>query len=125
MHRLWLHRDVVAPAPVVWTLLSDVGQWPRWGPSVRGATIDGPFADGTTGTVRTIGGLRLGFKLIDVVDGEHWGWIVGGVRATTHSLEPVTDGRCRVGFSVPWPAAPYLTVCALALRRIEALATGR
>ena len=45
-----------------------------------------------------------------------------GIPATGHRVIP-QDGGCLVTFTVPWWAPAYLPVCALALRRIERLAT--
>ena len=46
--------------------------------------------------------------------------MAAGIPATGHRVDPV-DGGARVAMDVPVWAAPYLTVCALALRRIEKL----
>ncbi|MFN3216539.1 MAG: hypothetical protein ACE367_08600 [Acidimicrobiales bacterium] len=51
-------------------------------------------------------------------------WKVAGVPATSHAVEALGDDRCRAGFGVPVAAAPYLAVCALALRRIERIVAG-
>ncbi len=55
--------------------------------------------------------------------GRHWAWKVAGVPATRHWVEPLGDGA-RAGMAVPWWAAPYATVCSIALRRIDAMLTG-
>jgi hypothetical protein len=48
------------------------------------------------------------------------GWKVAGVSATHHRVEPVGGGT-RVTIAVPWWAAAYLTVCSIALHRIDAM----
>lgn len=63
------------------------------------------------------------FRVTELVEGRRWAWAVGGVAATSHEVEPLGGNRCRVAMGVPWPVAPYLAVCAVALRRIERLAT--
>lgn len=91
-------REIAAPAPVVWDLLTHVAAWPLWGPTVSGAAVPGGVIErDARGTVRpTVGP-----------------WL--------HRVRP-TPGGCVVTFSVPWWAPAYLVVCALALRRIERLA---
>ena len=83
---------------------------------------DERFEQGATGTVTTPVGIELGFEITDYVDGSLWAWKVAGVPATTHTVESLGADRCRVGFGVPWVAAPYLAACKIALRRLEALA---
>jgi Polyketide cyclase / dehydrase and lipid transport len=107
----------------VWRVITDLARWPDWGPSVRGATLDGErFEAGATGTVTTSFGVTLPYEVTDFVDGERWAWKVARVPATGHWVEAIDDDRCRAGFDVAVMAAPYLAVCALALRRIEAIA---
>lgn len=121
MH-LWTRRTIAADPAAAWDLLTDLDRWPEWGPSITGATLDAPgrFETGATGTMRTVVGATLAFELTDVVDAHRWSWDVGGIPATAHVVDPVTDG-VRVSFGVPVWAPPYLAVCALALRRIDAL----
>lgn len=118
---------MAAPAASVWELLVDTRQWAGWGPSVAGAEIDGGghrIGPGATGRVRTAVGASLPFRVTAWEDGRRWSWSVGGVPATTHRVEPDGPGACRVIFGVPWWAPPYLAVCAVALGRIERLATA-
>lgn len=122
-------RDLAAPAPVAWDLLVDTTRWPAWGPTVAGAEItaggDGTrIALGATGTVRTPVGLGLPFRITELDPGSRWAWAVAGVAATAHRVQPLGDDRCRVTFEVPRWALPYLGVCAVALRRLERLATS-
>lgn len=124
MRALWTTAELDVPAAVVWELVADPSQWPAWGPSVRSASIVGDELElGTRGTVTTVGGLRLPFEITEFEPGRRWTWQVGGVPATDHVVEPVAPHRCRVGFGVPWPVAPYLVVCRLALRRLGRLAS--
>lgn len=95
---------------------------------MAGASIDtgsnstGELRLGTRGTVRTAAGVSLPFVITHFEDGRCWAWSVAGVPATDHRVEP-TPGGCRVTFGVPWWAPAYLAICALALRRLEKLAT--
>lgn len=111
-----------APATTVWELLVDPARWPQWGPSVRSAELDAERLDvGVTGSVTTVGGVVLPFTVTEFVDGRRWCWNVVGVPATDHTVIPLDDGRCRVGFGVPVVAAAYLAVCRVALHRIARL----
>jgi hypothetical protein len=122
MRRLRVSRVVAAPVDVVWTVLISVDQWPKWGPSVRAVECETPrIAAGTRGHIVTAVGLRLPFEITRFDPGHAWWWKVGGMQATDHAVEPTPTGT-RISFGVPWPAAPYLTICAVALRRIEQLA---
>jgi hypothetical protein len=66
--------------------------------------------------------VSLPFTITDFEPGRRWAWSVGGVPATGHAVVPDGAG-CRVRFEVPWWAAAYVTVCAIALARIEKLVT--
>lgn len=39
--------QIEATREVVWGLLSDINNWPRWNPAVSRARLDGPFAPGS------------------------------------------------------------------------------
>ncbi len=139
-------RRIAAPAEDVWALLTDTGTWPAWGPSITGVepagipagppagpasgpaavtaavTAAGGLAPGSRGRVRTVLGAALPYTVTAVDPGRYWSWSVAGIPATGHRVVP-QDGGCLVTFTVPWWAPFYLPVCALALRRIERLAT--
>lgn len=125
MPMLWTRRTVAADPSAVWRLLTDTDRWADWGPTVQGGELDPPgrFRTGATGRVRAIAGIELPFVLTDVVDQQRWSWRIGPVPATAHTVDAVAGGA-RVGFGVPLPAATYLPVCVLALRRIEELLAG-
>jgi uncharacterized protein YndB with AHSA1/START domain len=120
---LVVDRAIDAPAAKVWDLLVDLDEWPRWGPSVRGAELDGPggLTAGSRGRVWTSIGVAFPFVITDFDEGRYWSWRVGGIPATRHEVVPTIDG-CRARFGVPAWAPAYLTVCAVALSRIARLA---
>lgn len=123
---MWVTRDVDAPAQAAWALLVDVRRWPEWGPTVSAAELDDGshrIAAGSTGRVHPPVGPSIPFAVTELVDGRSWSWRVAGVPATAHRVEVLGPERCRVGMQVPWWATPYAAVCAVALRRIERLAT--
>ena len=116
-------RDIMVPPAAVWRLLTDVQEWPRWGPSVRRAALDdggSELSAGAQGTVWTAVGLPVRFTITDFDPGRRWAWTVAGVAATGHEVIAIPGG-CRVRFDVPWWAVAYLPVCAAALTKIEAL----
>lgn len=122
----WVHRDIAAPAEKVWELLTNIDCWPDWGPTVRRAELDGDSFDvGATGTVATVAGVTLPFEVTAYEAGRRWSWTVAGIPATDHAVVALGPHRSRAGFGVPWPAAPYLAVCAVALRRLESLAVEK
>ena len=122
MKTRWTSRDIAAPAEVMWELLTDVGRWPEWGPSVRRATLaTSRFELGSRGTVRTVLGLRFPFEVTRFEEGRSWSWSVAGCPATDHVVEALGPHLSRVGFGVPSIATPYLVVCRVALRRLDEL----
>jgi uncharacterized protein YndB with AHSA1/START domain len=119
-------RRIAAPPDPVWRLLTDTDQWPLWGPSVRRAELDGGgtrLSAGAQGTVWTVVGVALRFRITDFESGRRWGWTVAGVPATGHEVRAVAGG-CLVRFETPWWAAAYLPVCAAALARINDAVVG-
>ncbi|GAA4687372.1 SRPBCC family protein [Nocardioides nanhaiensis] len=117
-------RRVLAPAPVLWDLLTTVEAWPHWGPSVLGARLDDGSArigPGSTGQVRVPPGVWIPFRVTSYEEGVSWSWSVAGVPATGHTVATTRKG-CRVTFHVPWWAPAYGVVCLAALVRLERLA---
>jgi len=122
---LAVDRLIAAPSTAAWDVLVDLDAWPRWGPTVSGARLDHPYGElalNVTGTVQTSLGFSVPFVITEFEPGRHWAWKVAGIPATHHRVEPVGDSA-RVSMAVPWWAGPYLTVCALGLRRIDAMLT--
>ena len=121
-----IERHIAAPPEAVWNLLVDLDAWPQWGPSIQRAELAqaGPLQLGSRGKVWTPFGLALPFEITEFEDHRRWAWDVAGIGATRHEVLP-TDGGTRVAFGVPWWAPAYLSVCAVALHRIDRLATDR
>ncbi|MEO6627980.1 MAG: SRPBCC family protein [Aquihabitans sp.] len=123
MRQRWVSAEIDASAATVWDVLTDLDAWPRWGPSVRRASVEGGvLMAGAHGRVVTALGVSVPFEVTAFEPGIRWAWKVGGINATDHRVEPLGSDRCRVGFGVAWPATPYLAVCRIALGRIAALA---
>ncbi|MFC7045917.1 SRPBCC family protein [Halobacteriaceae archaeon GCM10025711] len=118
---LLVSRVVDASADHAWDVLTDTTRWPEWGPSVSAVECEDRYIEaGTTGRVRTLVGVRVPFEVTRCAP-YYWTWRVARVPATGHRVEPLADGTCRVTLEVPVPAAPYVPVCLLALRRIARL----
>ena len=123
---LTVDRVIAAPPEALWQLLVDLDAWPRWGPPIRRAELDPPFGElqlGATGRVYTYLPVAAPFIVDEFDPGRYWSWTVAGLPATNHRVDPADEGA-RVTIGVPWWSAPYLTVCAVALRRMQTLLTG-
>ena len=55
-----------APRDRVWALWTDVSGWPTWNSGVARAELDGPVAEGATGTVRAAGGPASALKVLAI-----------------------------------------------------------
>lgn len=54
------HRIPIATAPdTIYRLYADVANWHRWDPDTRRATLDGPFAVGSRGTLTPAKGNKV------------------------------------------------------------------
>jgi len=119
---LLIRRTVAAPVAVIWDLLVDTRQWPKWGPSVLAvACSEQRIVAGSRGRVRTAAGIWVPFRITTFDEPWYWHWQVCGVPATGHRLRALCDDRTELIFEVPWPAAPYGIVCSEAARRIAIL----
>ncbi len=120
---MWkVHRDIDADPETVWQILTDPDAWPRWGPTVSRARLDGTaILLGATGRVWTPVAVPLPFVITELEPGRTWGWDVAGIPATRHGVAPRGNG-CRVWMSAPVWAPAYLPILAVALRRIESMA---
>lgn len=116
------HR-IKAPPAAVWAALTDTQAWPDWGPSVQAVDCEDRWIRaGSHGRVKAFG-LWVPFEIDDFEAGQRWSWKVAGVRATEHAVLADDDGTVLV-FGVPWYAPMYLTICAIAARRIAAQVEG-
>jgi uncharacterized protein YndB with AHSA1/START domain len=50
--------ETSASPEAVWKLWSDVSTWQEWNPDVQSMSLNGPFAQGTTGVMKTKQGTR-------------------------------------------------------------------
>lgn len=111
-----------SPSGHVWDLITDTSRWPEWGPSVKAVDcMDRYIRKGSYGRVKVPLGIWVPFVIADFDDGHFWSWKIWGIHATGHRIEPIDDSSCNIFFAVPAPAAPYLFLCWIAIRRIEAM----
>lgn len=117
---LLVGREYDVPASLLWEILTDTRQWPLWGPSLTQVECSDRFITvGSSGRVRTVLGIWLPFTITGFKHMQYWGWRIGRFNATGHQLTLLQPERCRLTFSMPWWAAPYLVVCFIALQRIK------
>jgi Polyketide cyclase / dehydrase and lipid transport len=101
--------DVSAAA--IWSLYEDVATWPSWDAQAELVTRDGPFAAGSTGTMKFRGQEPLAYRLTKVQPGREFvdetpvGEVVVRV---SHVLEPLASGRLRLTYAaeIDGPKAP-------------------
>ena len=61
-----------APATTIWSLYEDVTTWPSWDADAEVITRDGPFAAGSTGTMKFRGQDTLAYTLTKVEPLREW-----------------------------------------------------
>lgn len=105
---------------ILWDLITDTTQWPRWGPTVKAVRNSERYiCKGSGGQVLTAVGIWLPFVVADFEHESFWSWKVASVKATGHRLQLTETGECLLWFEVPLIVAPYIVICHLALKRIE------
>lgn len=55
-----------APAALIFAIYADVAHWHTWDPDTQSASLNGPFAVGTTGTLAPTQGRPVRIKLVAV-----------------------------------------------------------
>jgi hypothetical protein len=55
-----------ASPQAVWDVWADVAEWSRWNPTIAEASLDAPFAEGTTGSLKPAKGPRSKVVLREV-----------------------------------------------------------
>jgi hypothetical protein len=107
---------------LVWDLITDTTQWPRWGPTVKRVQFPERFIrKGSSGQVITAFGIWLPFVIDEYEHACFWSWKVAAIKATGHRIQTTETGNCCLWFEVPIIAAPYTLICQMALGRIENL----
>jgi len=121
-NRVSIGKFYPASPLLVWDLITDTTQWPRWGPTVKRVQFPERFIrKGSSGQVLTAFGIWLPFDIYEYKHASFWSWKVATIKATGHRLQAAETGGCYLWFEVPVVAAPYALVCQMALGRIENL----
>ena len=106
---------------ILWDLITDTTQWPRWGPTVKAVRCSQRhIGKDSRGQVLTAVGVWLPFVITDFEPECFWSWKVASISATGHRIQPA-DGGCNLWFDIPIIAAPYFIICQVALNRIQNL----
>lgn len=90
------------PAAAIWALYEDVSTWPQWDRQAEVITRDGPFAAGSTGTMKFTGQDPLPYRLIKVEPQREFvdkTPVAGLVVRVSHRLEPLPGGRLRITYA--------------------------
>ena len=95
-----------APASAFFTRWADMATWPEWNTDTAWVRLDGPFAQGATGTLKPKGGPKVRFT-VERLD-EHTfvdvSRMPGGRVTFAHTIEETEAGtRIDVGVNVDGP----------------------
>jgi len=114
-----------SPSHVVWNLLIDSSRWSEWGPSILAVECSDRYLTAlSSGRIKTVLGFSVPFAVTQFEPRKAWSWSISGIPATTHFVQSLGKGFCRLIFGVPIFAFPYLSVCLIAIRRIAKLSEG-
>jgi carbon monoxide dehydrogenase subunit G len=64
---------VRAPAELVWQILADIAQWPRWNPAVQRVAVQGPLRPGAVFRWKS-GGMNIVSRVHEVSHGTRLAW---------------------------------------------------
>jgi hypothetical protein len=86
-------------AEAIWSAWSDVSRWGDWNPDIAAVELRGEFATANTIVMTPVGADAVELRLVDVKPGERFvdeASLGETVIRTTHELQRLGDGRCRV-----------------------------
>ena len=115
---------VNAAPRAIWRIWSDPSTWPDWNPNVRSMDLQGPFATGSSGTMRTPGGQRHTMRLVSVLESREFVMETKVLPATTFvfrcAVEPDGADASRISQSIGMRGALAPVFSAMAGARIAA-----
>jgi hypothetical protein len=115
-----------APAPVVWTVMSTIQDWPLWNPDIAAAELQGPLQPGSTFRWRSGPG-EITSVLRDVQPGEvlEWTGSTFGIKAVhVWHIRPDGDGTVAATME-SWEGLPARVLRGWSKRTLDAaIATG-
>ena len=98
-----MHTEVTfpvpAPAPKVWSILSDVARWPTWTASMTEVVLDGPLEVGAVARIRQPRLPATAWTVTEVVPGRSFSWeskAPGSLAVGEHEITPTGDDTCEV-----------------------------
>jgi hypothetical protein len=103
--------ETEAPSEAVWRVLADVAAWPSWNPGYIAASLDGPLATGSTGSVTLPNGWERPMAVYEVEPGTFFAYggdIPGARQRFLQRVERLGTGRTRVTLGhtiagITWP----------------------
>jgi uncharacterized protein YndB with AHSA1/START domain len=99
--------EVAASPEIVWSVLTDIANWPNWNPDVKGASIKGPLAAGTQFRWRAgPGTITSTLQNVEPPHRIEWTGTTFGIKAIhVHRLEQ-QDGKTIVRSAESWDGLP-------------------
>ena len=92
-----------APPSAFFDRWADMASWPEWDTAVAWARLDGPFAEGTTGTLKPTGGPKVRFVIETLVPGHEFtdrSTLPGAHLIIRHQVAPAAERTCRLDVTV-------------------------
>ena len=102
---MWTHEESIestATPAQIWKVWSDVQGWKRWNAGIEEIELHGPFAPGTTFSMKPPGEDPFTSTLVDVRPDESFTdeTIIDGTRVLVrHAIVPLAAGRVRISYS--------------------------
>ncbi len=96
------HVVTTASPDQIFARWADMATWPEWNSDTEWVRLDGPFATGSTGTLKPKGGPKVPFVIASVVPGREFVDVskLFGARLTfAHTVER-TDAGCDVAVTI-------------------------
>jgi polyketide cyclase/dehydrase/lipid transport protein len=105
------HTETTSATPAqLWERYSDPPSWPEWDHETERVTLDGPFAPGTTGSLKPVGGPKTKFRVLEVSEPRGFTDVSSLPLAKMyfqHEIEPGTDGtRFTHRITISGPLSP-------------------
>lgn len=88
-----------APAAAFFDRWADMATWPQWNTDTEWVRLDGPFAEGVTGTLKPKGGPKVGFVVERLQAGRRFtdvSRLFGARLVFDHVVTSHDDGGCTV-----------------------------
>ncbi len=97
------HASSTAAPAAFFERWADMDTWPQWNLDTEWVRLDGPFATGSTGTLKPKGGPQVPFLIERLVDGREFVDVsrLFGARLTfDHQVTRTADGGCTLDVTV-------------------------